>query len=119
MLSRRYILSTLLMALLVGCHPPQTQPHPLTDLCHCPSGDCSAPCINYVVGDSGLVRLVVYDTSGHVVDTMGIGPRRPGQYCATWSMPDSLPSGVYFLRVIISDSTAAKKIVVVQPRESS
>ncbi len=67
---------------------------------------------------SAQVELRVYDTGGHLVDTVLDGPRSAGSHEVVWSGRDqegrSVPSGVYFYRLDAGPFSQIQKMVLLK-----
>jgi hypothetical protein len=60
---------------------------------------------------SGFVNLTIYDAMGREVETLVNGQLRPGTYKADW-YASKYPSGVYFYRMVTSDYSQTRKMVL-------
>jgi flagellar hook assembly protein FlgD len=75
--------------------------------------------IKYEVKESGLVRLRIYNVAGQLVKTLVNGNRNSGQlYEASWNGLNNsgqpVSSGVYFYKLVATNFTQTKKMVLVK-----
>jgi len=72
--------------------------------------------LEFSVGRSGPVTLVVYDVAGRVLKTLADDTLPPGQYEVNWDGTDTAgrraASGVYFYRLTAGGREFARKLVV-------
>lgn len=69
--------------------------------------------IGYEIPVEGLVKILVYDMSGRQVATLLNETITPGYYTVEFNA-SSMASGVYFYRLITSQSTITKRMVLVK-----
>lgn len=69
--------------------------------------------IQYALPSAGNVSMTLTDISGRRVTTMFTGHRKPGVYTANIKEP-ALPSGLYFVRLVVLDNIATKKVVLIR-----
>ncbi len=71
--------------------------------------------IRFMLRDSGLVSLVIYDLTGKEVVTLFNGRRLAGEHRLTWNGRDHLgqpvASGVYFYRLQVNEFQAVRKMI--------
>jgi len=75
--------------------------------------------IRYTVGDKGgEVSLGIYDMSGHLIKNLVNGTEIPGDKLVIWGgkngRGESMSSGVYFYRLIVSGQSLTKKMVLLK-----
>jgi hypothetical protein len=74
--------------------------------------------ISYVVGNTELVDLKVYDTRGALVKTLHHSVQAPGRYEAVWDGHNNnghrVASGIYFYRATIGKFTQTRKMVLLK-----
>ena len=71
--------------------------------------------IQYNLPISGSLNISIYDISGRVVRTLIDGRKSTGDHAMTWNHA-SLPSGVYFCRLITGGSNEVKRVVLLAPQ---
>ncbi len=69
--------------------------------------------INFSIPKAGNVKLAVYDALGNEVETILNAYEQPGNYTANFNA-SKLSSGIYFYKLIASDFTATKKMMLVK-----
>ena len=69
--------------------------------------------IRYDIPKTSHVKLVIYNTLGQEIETLVNETLQPGSYQAVWNA-ENHPSGVYFYRLVTSDFTDVKKMVLVK-----
>jgi len=69
--------------------------------------------INFSLGKSGYVKILLYDTFGKVVDIILDEYFKPGNYSITYT-PNNISSGLYFYKLITSDFTQTKKLIFIK-----
>jgi flagellar hook assembly protein FlgD len=82
-----------------------------------PNPTRAACSIQYVVAQSGPVRLEVLDVSGRLVATLANQVQDSGRYSLTWDGTESgalVPSGLLFVRFTAPGQTTVKKLAVVR-----
>jgi len=71
--------------------------------------------ITYQLAKPVEVRLAVYNVHGHHITTLVDADQSPGTYLVTWNGNDergqSVPSGVYFYRIVAGEFTAGKRLI--------
>ncbi|MCK4303062.1 MAG: T9SS type A sorting domain-containing protein [Candidatus Eisenbacteria sp.] len=86
----------------------QNQPNPLS----------SGTTIRFQLKEPRPVALQVYDVDGHLVRTLLKGQFAGGNHAVGWTGIDNrgrpVPSGVYFYRLEVDDSSLVKKMLVVR-----
>ncbi|MCK5126912.1 MAG: T9SS type A sorting domain-containing protein [candidate division Zixibacteria bacterium] len=64
------------------------------------------------------VTIIVYNVEGQIVDTVFNDTKDAGIHSVEWDAKDSennpLPSGIYFYKIILPDTTIAKKMVLLK-----
>jgi FlgD Ig-like domain len=74
--------------------------------------------IRFVIQRDADVTADVYDPIGRKVRSLASGPHRAGVYTIAWDGTDSqhrrVAAGVYFVRVVAADQSAARKLLVVR-----
>ncbi|MCK4773260.1 MAG: T9SS type A sorting domain-containing protein, partial [Candidatus Krumholzibacteria bacterium] len=74
--------------------------------------------ISYVVGNTELVDLKVYDTSGALVKALHHGVQTPGHYDVVWDGYNEnghrVASGIYFYRATIGKFSQTRKMVLLK-----
>lgn len=74
--------------------------------------------IRYVVPETGLVSLKIYDATGSLVRTLVKGIEQAGEHTQCWDAADSrgkvLPSGVYFARLVRSGQISSKRLLLIR-----
>ena len=69
--------------------------------------------IRYVVDNDAYVRMEITDYTGRVVYKLLDGEQESGEYEIKLHVSEAmLPSGVYFIRLIVGDASYVKKIVI-------
>jgi len=69
--------------------------------------------INFSIPKAGNVKLAVYDALGNEIETILNAYEQPGNYTANFNA-SKLSSGIYFYKLIASDFTATKKMMLVK-----
>ncbi|MDI6765514.1 MAG: T9SS type A sorting domain-containing protein [Bacteroidota bacterium] len=69
--------------------------------------------ISISVPKESYITLKVYDLLGKEVTTLVNEKKRPGEYSITWSA-ESVPSGMYFYRLVAEDFVETKKIILMK-----
>ena len=69
--------------------------------------------IGFHVPVTGFLDLTIYDTAGREITKLAAGIYFPGEYAEHWDT-SSLPSGVYFCRLMAASFSSTKKIVVLK-----
>jgi len=73
--------------------------------------------VSYALERAGHARLDVYDATGRLVRNLASGIRKAGTYAAVWDAKDmtgnSLPAGVYYVR-LSADATSTARLTVVR-----
>ncbi len=64
-------------------------------------------------GARGMTRLIIYDILGREISTLVNEQLQPGTYEVEWD-GTNFPSGVYFYKLITSDFTETRKMVLVK-----
>ena len=74
--------------------------------------------IEFVVEQSGLVNLAVYDMLGRQVAELVNESMQPGSYTLNWTAQNSngmsLPSGSYWVKLSLNQSTAVHRIILMR-----
>ena len=74
--------------------------------------------IKYGVPRLSHVSIKVYDITGRVVKTLISGEKKPGFYTLKWNSEsdsgDRVAQGIYFIRMVTSDFTFTKKLVLLR-----
>ena len=72
--------------------------------------------INYTLPKSTGVAIAVFDASGTLVRRLADGHRPKGTFATQWDGRDdnenTLPSGVYLIRMVTIDGTTTRRMVV-------
>ena len=68
------------------------------------------PVIQYVINQTGMVKITLYDVCGRHVQDVASGVHTPGKYSTSLSQ---IPAGVYFCRMETPVNEKTKKIVKV------
>lgn len=63
--------------------------------------------------DTAQVTITIYDVEGHVVDSLINRIMSPGVHRVEWAA-EGLPSGIYFYRITIGDSSVTRKMVLMK-----
>jgi uncharacterized repeat protein (TIGR01451 family) len=67
---------------------------------------------------SADVRITIFDVSGRVVKSLVPGVQDAGSHSADWDLRDddgaSVPSGIYFYRLVAGEETITEKLMVVR-----
>jgi hypothetical protein len=69
--------------------------------------------IHYGISKNGLVKLTVYDILGKEVATLVNEVKTAGNYIVDFNA-SSLPSGVYFYKLVSGDYTGLKKMILIK-----
>lgn len=69
--------------------------------------------INYQISRAGFVSIKLYDTLGHLVETLVAEEKSIGNYKITLD-GTNLSSGVYFCRMITNDFQETKKLILMK-----
>lgn len=69
--------------------------------------------VSFDVDDPGPVRIEVLDVLGRRVALLADGPVRAGEHSLTWEA-DTLPSGVYFVRLTAGDAVQTQRLTLVR-----
>jgi len=69
--------------------------------------------ISYTLAKASNVSLKIYDILGREVATLVNGKNQPGQHSVSWNAL-TVPSGVYFYRIVAGDFVQTKKMVLVK-----
>ena len=85
------------------CYDPYMQDMPFAEMTD----------IKYEFKDTCHVQLVVYNIYGEAIDTLLNEIQMPGYHEVTW-MGEEFPTGVYFCKVTICDTTLTKKLILLK-----
>jgi photosystem II stability/assembly factor-like uncharacterized protein len=66
--------------------------------------------INYMVQQSGIVRISIYNVIGQYIETILHEIKEKGSYSVRWS-PKNLPSGIYFYQLEVGGESKIRKMV--------
>jgi hypothetical protein len=66
--------------------------------------------ISYQLGEASVISLMIYDTSGKLVEVLDKGHRSAGKYSILWT-PGNLPSGVYYCRLDTGKHSFNRKMI--------
>jgi len=69
--------------------------------------------LSFVISHSSLVSLKVFDVLGREVATLVNEAKMPGEYRIQWNA-ESVPSGVYFYRMRVENSSDTKKMILMK-----
>jgi len=69
--------------------------------------------IQYVISETGFVRLKIFDLLGKEITTLVSEKQQPGEYSIQWN-PDGLASGIYVCRLEVGDFVAIKKLILMK-----
>ncbi|WP_420456681.1 glucoamylase family protein [Rubrivirga sp.] len=93
--------------------PVATEPAPVEDARldpPAPNPAAGTVRLAYAVGESGDVRLAVYDVLGREVAVLADGPQAPGPQVAEWSA--AVASGIYVVRLEAAGVVRTRTVVV-------
>ncbi len=65
-------------------------------------------------GSSSSVRISVFDLTGRVIDLIHNGDLATGNHSFTWGIPETMGSGIYFLRAESPSGTASTRFTVIR-----
>lgn len=73
-------------------------------------------CFRYTAPNSCDVKIDIFNIAGQKVDSADFGRRNSGSYKADWipSEPSNIPSGAYYAKFLICDSTRTIKITLLK-----
>ena len=69
--------------------------------------------ISYSVPAVGMVRLLIYNTLGEVIQELVNGIKHPGYYNLKWDA-SNLKSGIYFLNMKANNFVSTKKMILIK-----
>ncbi len=69
--------------------------------------------INYTVPKTGLVKVVVYNQLGQMVETLVDGIRTAGAYSLQWNA-SALSTGLYYYRLETADQVQTRKMMLIK-----
>lgn len=69
--------------------------------------------VKFDLPDVGAITFNVYDVKGALVETLLNETLKPGSHTYTWE-PQSLPSGVYFIRLTTANGTFTQKVTYIK-----
>ena len=69
--------------------------------------------IEYKLMKNGKFEILVFDINGRKVSTLQSGFKSKGIYQFVWNASD-MSSGIYYLKLIASDNTETKKILLLK-----
>lgn len=74
--------------------------------------------IRYGLAEAGRVEIVIFNTAGQVVRSLGSGEVEAGMHEVVWdgcnARGEAVPNGIYFCRISTPDKTEMRKVVVVR-----
>ncbi len=70
--------------------------------------------INYDLSFTSNVSIEIYDITGHSVATLVNERKLAGTYTITWTPPDDIPSGIYFIRLKADDEILTRCAVLIR-----
>jgi len=68
---------------------------------------------SYVVGESGMVNVSIYDITGRMVAELASGYQSAGSYDLVWNAGDA-SSGMYLIKMVVGNHTAMQKIMLIK-----
>ena len=68
---------------------------------------------SYIIGESGQVRVSVYDINGRMVAELANEYRNAGSYRLEWNA-GNVSSGVYLIKMIVNNHTSMQKIMLIK-----
>ena len=77
------------------------------------SGNANSTTIRYRIGQTGHVRLTVYNSLGQVVRTLVNKKQRPGRYSAIFNAV-GLANGFYFYKLTIGDRSRVRRMLLLR-----
>ena len=99
-------------------HPASAQTQRSSQPVHLALDTPSMGSIRFTIERDAAVSADVYDPIGRKVRSLATGPHRAGAHTLVWDGTDSqhrrVAAGVYFVRVVAADESAAGKLVLVR-----
>ena len=68
---------------------------------------------SYVVGESGMVNVSIYDITGRMVAELASGYQSAGTYDLVWNAGNA-SSGMYLIKMVVDNHTAMQKIMLIK-----
>ena len=74
--------------------------------------------LQYILPDSGMVTIQVFDLSGDIVDVLYRGSQKAGDYSTSWDGRNRggriVARGVYFIKIVGPGVNEIRKVLVVK-----